>query len=378
MINDWLESHWLTPAYAGWILLGIGLSFFGAATNTMAGWLYLLSGMIFAILALNGFIALKNLKNIEIKRFLVNPVSAGDFLIMELEIKNLSNNPKILFQVIDQLPIVLSKKPVMTSIETIAAKGSYDWVYTIKTTKRGVFHWQDIDLKTAAPLGVLYCKRSKVVPIKAIVYPQVLPLKNCPLIDTIGSDQNIKQQSKQLFISSTEGITKAIRPYRFGDPTRLIHWRSSARFGDFQVRELEIITGGEEVIIALDNSTIWDENLFEEAVIAAASLYFYASRCQLEVKLWTAQTGLIHGNRVVLETLASIDYTQNNDHKPPFSLPLIWLCQDTSSFNSLSTGSRWFLFPSSDQNSDYSMNNGCHGIIYNSQETLEKQLQKPL
>ena len=37
-IFDWLETHWATPAYGGWVLIGIGLSFFGAATNTMAGW----------------------------------------------------------------------------------------------------------------------------------------------------------------------------------------------------------------------------------------------------------------------------------------------------------------------------------------------------
>ncbi len=44
-INNWVESHWATPAFSGWIILGIALAFFGAATNTMAGWLYVLSGI---------------------------------------------------------------------------------------------------------------------------------------------------------------------------------------------------------------------------------------------------------------------------------------------------------------------------------------------
>jgi uncharacterized protein (DUF58 family) len=299
-INDWLETHWVTPAYTGWILLGIGLSFFGAATNTMAGWLYVLSGIILAILVLNGVIALKNLKKLRVRRFPITPVSAGDQLTIEVVIKNPTKEVKTLLQVIDQLPFVLSK-PISKAIETIPPHQSYQWIYYLPTKKRGIYHWHELELKTAAPLGVFYCRRQRNLPTKAIVYPQVLPLQNCPLVDTIGSEKSTKVQSEKLYQAASEGITKALRPYRFGDPTRLIHWRSSARFGQLQIRELEVTTGREQVIICLDNSMVWNEDSFEQAVIAAASLYFYASRCQLDVQLWTADTGLIHGNRIVLK-----------------------------------------------------------------------------
>jgi hypothetical protein len=39
-------------------------------------------------------------------------------------------------------------------------------------------------------------------------------------------------------------------------------------------------------------------------VIAAASLYFYAQRQQMQVQLWTAATDLVKGETMVLETLA--------------------------------------------------------------------------
>ncbi|MBD1941203.1 DUF58 domain-containing protein, partial [Coleofasciculus sp. FACHB-712] len=51
-IADWLETRWVTPAYAGWILGIIAVCFFGAATNTMAGWLYVISGLSFALLGI--------------------------------------------------------------------------------------------------------------------------------------------------------------------------------------------------------------------------------------------------------------------------------------------------------------------------------------
>ncbi len=376
-ITDWLETHWITPAYTGWILIGIGLSFFGAATNTMAGWLYVISGMILAILGLNGVITIKNLKNLKIERFPITPVTAGDQLTIELVIKNPTNKIKTLLQIIDQLPFVISK-PVTTAIEFIPPQQSYQWIYYVQTEKRGVYHWHQVELKTAAPLGVFYARRSRNVPAKAIIYPQVLPLSNCPLVDTMGTDKSRKMQSERLYQAANEGVTKALRQYRFGDPIRLIHWRSSARFGDLQIRELETITGGQEVIICLDNSTVWNDDYFESAVIVAASLYFYASRCQLEVKLWTADKGLIHGNRVVLETLAEIDFTQQTITRSLPNLPLIWISQDTNYFNSLARGSRWFLFPSVSGEMPNRIDSELSGIIYNPQEDLQNQLQKPL
>lgn len=374
-LTNWLETHWVTPAYTGWILIAIGISFFGAATNTMAGWLYVISGMILAILGLNAFITVKNIQDLKIQRSALNPVSAGDKLTVELVIHNSSNQTKTLFQVIDQLPWVLSK-PSITAIEFIPAHQSYQWIYYVETQKRGVYSWQELQLKTAAPLGVFYCRRSHNAPAKAIVYPQVLPLSNCPLVDTIGIEKSRKMQSKKFYQAGNEGITKGLRQYRFGDPIRLIHWRSSARFSELQVRELEMVTGGQEVIICLDNSKIWHDDDFEQAAIAAVSLYFYASRCQLKVKLWTADTGLISGNRVVLETLAVIESASSIQAKNIPELPLIWICQDTSYFQFLPMGSRWFLFTSAQNNLNQKLDYNLSGMVYNSQETLSSQLEK--
>jgi uncharacterized protein (DUF58 family) len=376
-ISTWLETHWVAPAYSGWILIGIGLSFFGAATNTMAGWLYVLSGMILAILGLNAAVALRTVKKLTIERFPIAPVSAGDRLSVELVIKNPTKEAKTLLQIIERLPFSLSPS-ITTAIETIPPNDSYHWVYYLPTQKRGVYYWQELHLRTAAPLGVFYCRRSRHLPTKAIVYPQVLPLKHCPLVDSIGREESAKWQSDRLYQAATEGITKALRPYRFGDPIRLIHWRTSARLGELQVRELEVMTGGQEVIICLDNSPLWPEDYFEDAVTAAASLYFYARRCQLNVKLWTADTGLIQGSRVVLETLAGVEYGKDTTATYFPALPVIWISADTAYFEALSSGSRWLLFPPAAGQIPRHLNTSLPGIIFAPQESLESQLQKPL
>ncbi|MGK7928809.1 MAG: DUF58 domain-containing protein [Spirulina sp.] len=342
-ILDWLERHWVKPAYSGGVLLGIAICFFGAATNTMAGWLYALSGIIFALLGLGAFLAARSLSHLQVRRRLIAPISAGEELILELELENTSHQPRSLLQVYDVLPSVLGKaKP--TAIEVIPPQQTHRITYYHPTQRRGVYRWQEVELRTATPLGLFWALRSRRVPAKAIVYPQVLPLRVCPLVDTIGQEESLQTERDRRYESATEGITKALRPYRIGDPTRLIHWRTSAKFGNLQVRELEVITSGKEVIISLDSGAAWDSEAFERAVIAAASLYFHASRCLFSVKLWTAKTGLVQGNRVVLETLAAT-YIQEEQHSiPPKDPPLVWLTPNVNSIRSLNRGSCYLLF----------------------------------
>nr|WP_231939937.1 DUF58 domain-containing protein [Dolichospermum compactum] len=57
-------------------------------------------------------------------------------------------------------------------------------------------------------------------------------------------------------------LLRSLRPYRINDPTRLIYWRTSARYGELRVRELEVITGGQEILIAIDSSFQWQQELF--------------------------------------------------------------------------------------------------------------------
>jgi len=374
-LTKWLENHWAIPAYSGWVLIGIALSFFGAASNTMAGWLYVLSGVLLSLLGVNFFVSIRNLKGIEIKRLPIKAVSAGDELTVELIISNLTKKSKNLIEISDEIPLNLSKK-IINHLECIPAKSDIKIVSYYPTKKRGIYPWQNIQLKTAAPFGLFYSSRQKSVEAKAIVYPQILPLQTCPLIDNIGNQEARQRQSDKVYQNSTEGVTKTLRQYRYGDAIRLIHWRSSARFGDLQVRELETITGGEEIVLCLDNSCQWEDKYFEEAVIAAASMYFYCSHQQLDVKLWTADIGLIHGSQVMLETLARINYGVTITTEIP-TTPVIWLSQDINSLSLLANGSRWLIFPFLDKNLGDIKENLTKGIFYSEEISLQSQLQKP-
>lgn len=375
-LNNWLETHWVSPAYGSCVLGVIGLCLFAAATNTMAGWLYAISGIIGALLLLGAILPAKALRHLKITRSPINPVSVDEEITIKLQIENNTKHTVNLLEISDLLPYVLSD-PYQKPIEFIPPQTVYPCAYYPVAHKRGVYHWQDVKLKTATPLGLFWCSRIRQVPAKAVVYPRVLPLTQSPLIDTLGKDDSIKMQSDRRYYNANEGITRALRPYREGDPTRLIHWRTSARFDEFKVRELEIVSGSEEVVICLDNATHWSTDAFEDAVTAAASLYFYANRAQLQVHLWSATTGLVQGNRQVLETLAAIESGEKVLETTPPQMPLIWLTRNPLTLQSLSLGSRWVLFDSSNGNNLATANSNTTGIVINPSEDLQQQLQKP-
>lgn len=367
--TEWLESHWLNPAYSGWLLGVMGIFFFLAATNSMSGWLYVMSGIVLALLAIAAILSRLTLRGLTILRRPIQPISVGEDLTIELLIQNSTRQRKTLIQADDCIPAELGH-PVQRIVELINSKSPYYWVYQHPAERRGIYRWDKIRLRTAAPLGLFWCRRMYQAQAIAVIYPRILPLTRCPLIDQIGQQMSLQLQSQRAK-NSTEGITRSLRPYRWGDPLRMIHWRSSARYGELRVRELETFTSRQEIVIALDSATAWNSEAFEEAVTAAASLYFYGERQALRIRLWTARTGAIRGRQTVLETLAEI---QPNEAERG-SLPngsIVWLTQNSSSLSTLPHGSRWVLWGEPGQTIAHS------GIRMNRERSLQSQLQDSL
>ena len=383
-LSRWLENNWVTPAYSGWVLLGITLCFLGAATNTMAGWLYVISGVTIALLSVSSILPQRGLQGLAITRQVPGPVSAGEALSMVLTLKNTTAQSKSLLQLQDLVPEQLGGVKIC-AIATLVPHGQYTWRYEIPTQRRGIYTWPEVRLRTAAPLGLFWCSRLHLAKAKAVVYPQLLPLDRCPVIDALG-DETGRQRLQKTAINATgtEGLTRALRPYRWGDPTRLIHWRTSARYGELRVRELEVLTSHQSMIIALDTSNTWDIDSntwtidsFERAVIAAASLYHYGQQQGLATELWTAKTGLVRDMTAVLTVLAGIKLNDGGDHKLP-APPLVWLTARTG--KPLPQNSAEILFWSktaahSGPSVHAEDKQGTNRLIINPVDDLQRQLQ---
>ena len=157
---NWLESRWVAPAYSGGVLLGLAIALLGAAVNSMAGWLYAMGGVMIAIALINIWIAPRSLQGLQVHRQPIRPISAGEPLTAEITIDNSTPQAKVLLQVRDQVPAALGALPE-TAIATLASHQSHTWTYTIKPTRRGIYQWETVTLRTAAPFGLFWCQRSR-------------------------------------------------------------------------------------------------------------------------------------------------------------------------------------------------------------------------
>lgn len=372
-LSRWMEANWVTPAYSGWVLLGLTLCFLGAATNTMAGWLYVISGITIALLSVSSILPQRALQGLTVRRQTPHPVSAGEALSIAVMLENRSAQPKSLLQLQDLVPAGLGGRR-SHAIARLGARSQHTWRYEIPTHQRGIYTWSEVCLRTAAPLGLFWCSRLQTAKAKAVVYPQVLPLERCPVIDLLGDEKGRQQlQKTPINASGTEGLTRALRPYRWGDPTRLIHWRTSARYGELRVRELEVLTSHQSLIIALDTSNAWDVDSFERAVIAAASLYFYAQRQGLAAQFWSAKTGSLQDSTAVQTTLAGIQFNEDGEYKLP-APPLVWLTAQPGKPLPDHSAEILFLSKTAAHSGD-SLQGDAQGLVINPVDDLQRQLQ---
>ncbi|MDB9527608.1 DUF58 domain-containing protein [Oscillatoria sp. CS-180] len=370
----WLETHWVAPAYAGGLLIGLAIAFFGAAVNSMAGWLYAISGIMMAIACVNIWLSPRSLRGLQTHRHPIRPVSVGEALSIEVLLDNTAARPKVLLEVHDNLPMQLCDSP-KTAIAVIPPRKQHHWAYTCTPTRRGVYHWETVSLRTAAPFGLFWCQRAYSAPAHAIVYPQILPLTRCPLIDQIGVSSGIRWQTSRQSQQANEGLTRAVRPYRWGDPTRLIHWRTSARYGELRVRELEELTADNQVLIGLDTSDRWSAAAFESAVTTAASLYVYSLQHQLNATLWLPHLGILQNKHTLLTALAEVMPGQANQQSRFPSQPMIWLSSSRHSPQSLPQGSLWVRWLEENATAAPSTTSTRPALSVSSEQPLTDQLQ---
>ena len=342
--TGWL-THWETRlvglSFQGALLGMIALFLFGAATNAMAGWLYVMSGVLLALMLVAAVLTVRSLGGLTATRSPVAPISVDDLATIDCRITNSAKTARSLLQWIDRPPAPLAV--VSGSIALIPAHGTVTVQSQFRASRRGIYRWPGLTLRSGAPFGLFWRQQAIAAPAKLVVYPRVWPLAQCPIVDLMGEGDAQNVAGDRALRLGNEGLTRSLRPYRWGDSTRLIHWRSSARFGELQVRELETAATGPDLIVALDSAIAWHPDDFEQAVEAAASIYVYASRCYLDPFLWTAATGLVRGRQVVLETLAGTQAGELAQHDRP-TRSVLWLTAATDRVADLPDRSRWLLW----------------------------------
>ncbi len=220
---------------------------------TRTGWLVLLGGVVFliagrlfgtieflvvgtvGIAAVAIAVVLRRARpsRLAIARQLTPPrVPAGKAARVDLEVINHAPYRSPLLRLHDS---VSGTRGVHLSLAPLAGKGgTCHGAYRLPTTRRGVLELGPIRIDDVDALGLARRTHRVDTRVRLVVHPPIEPVP--PIRVPAGDDPLLGQELKQSLGLSDEEFD-GLRDYVPGDDLRKIHWPSSARADELQVRQ---------------------------------------------------------------------------------------------------------------------------------------------
>jgi uncharacterized protein (DUF58 family) len=187
---------------------------------------------------------------------------------------------------------------VEVSLPRLAAGQRQVTRYVLPTGRRGVIDVGPLAVVRQDPLGLVQAARRFGAADTLWVYPRIHPVS--PL--SAGSRRDLEGPTSD---GAAGSITfHALREYVVGDDLRLIHWRSTARTGTLMIRQQADPSQPQTTIVLDTHRASYDDETFEAAVEAAASIIAACSAQRFPVRLHTG-TGLVAGGRGTSRASAS-------------------------------------------------------------------------
>lgn len=155
---------------------------------------------------------------------------------------------------------------------SLGGRSERSWMVRTLLARRGHFRIDPLQIRTGDPFGFFEASASVGHGITLVVYPRIeaLPLWRLPPANIEGAHASPERTMQ------TTPLATSVRPYAPGDSMNRIHWRTTARFGEIQVKEFELEqTADAWIFLDLDESVAagdGDASTTEVAVRAAASI----------------------------------------------------------------------------------------------------------
>jgi uncharacterized protein (DUF58 family) len=193
----------------------------------------------------------------------------GQTLRVTYTVRNLSRIPKLWLEAHNPstLPVPLPGRAL-----SLGPRGERSWAAHVRLTRRGHYRIDPLTLRTADPFGFFESAATVGTPTSLLVHPRVeaIPGWRLPPAQIEGSHAHPVRSAQ------TTPHATGIRPYAPGDSYNRIHWRTSARTGELQVKEFDLEqTADLWLYLDLDLSAHagqGDESTMEYGVRAAAAI----------------------------------------------------------------------------------------------------------
>jgi uncharacterized protein (DUF58 family) len=268
------------PTRRAVVFVGIGGLLVVVGSTAQAGWLFVLSALVFGIVA-SSWPARSRLGSLGVTRSLPSHSAVGDECETQLTVQNIDGKRYV--PPVRMMDLHQAFDPVALVYEDLAPLYASRTKLRRTAVRRGVFGGGEIVLVSGWPFGLMRSQRSVEVASPITVVPSTVDLHSFPLEGFSvrpGSSDRLAARagSGEQFLG--------VREYRSGDDARHIHWRSSARRTNLVVREYEdeatervaLVMAGTEDGPAPDSS-------FEALVSAAASIAKFALQQGLRIEV---------------------------------------------------------------------------------------------
>jgi uncharacterized protein (DUF58 family) len=193
----------------------------------------------------------------------------GDQLRITYTLRNASRLPKPWLEVHNptSLPGGLPGRAL-----TLGPTAERSWLVRAPLSGRGHFRIEPLQIATGDPFGLFEASAAVGQPVTVVVYPRLerLPLWKLPAASIEGS-----RSSPERTLQTTP-LATGVRPYAPGDSMNRIHWKTTARHGEIQVKEFDLEqTADAWLFLDLDAAVqrgSGDESTIEAGVRAAAAI----------------------------------------------------------------------------------------------------------
>ena len=193
----------------------------------------------------------------------------GDDMRTTYSISNASRLPKPWLEVYNptDLPVPLPGRAL--SLRSWAQRS---WIAIVPLTRRGTYRIEPMVVRTGDPFGFFEAAATVGRPTVVTVFPRVLALPRWRLPNAyLEGTHSAPERTLQ-----TTPLATTVRPYAPGDSFNRIHWRSTARLGEIQVKEFDLEQTADLWIFADLESGVQagegDISTVEEGMRVAASI----------------------------------------------------------------------------------------------------------
>jgi uncharacterized protein (DUF58 family) len=303
------------------VALTLGIGF--ASINTGNNLLYLVLGMMLALIIGSGVLSEISLRSLEVTRRIPDRIFAGRPFLMGINLKNVKRRlPSFSIEVEDLLAgRSLDRKCYFLKVPSGRTQHTS---YRHTFNRRGLYSFSGLLVSTKFPFALFRKSRTATCADEIIVFPEIHPLFPPARHAADEGERAVARLDRR-------GDYYALRDFVEGDDPRDIHWRKSARTGRLVIRQHEERIG-RRIAIFFDNR---GENLpvseevdrrQERAVSQAASLAACYIKMGYVVHLVTRTASVGPGTgqghlTQILRTLALLEFVAE---ERPFAAPARW------------------------------------------------------